>query len=165
MIGPRLRTRQLSYAVLLVALLAGCASEGKSAHGGAVAANHLPPVPAALIAELSRHQQLPIQVIDPNTPVHTAFAAALPAAKHHAQLGKITSASLVTMGVPGTQQSLTTPHTVWLFGIADPVNVDSHGPLPRSGESARVNFAAQMVNATTGRWIQAASGYDPNYRG
>jgi hypothetical protein len=127
-------------------------------------------VPSALIAELNRHRaSLPIRVAAANAVAQVGEATALVTARRDgAHLGKITSASLVSMGLPGSMHTLTTPHKVWMFGIAHPTGSPvSGGPVVGYSGPNRAphkpNFAAEFVDATTGKWIEGTTGYDPNY--
>ena len=159
--------------IAMLAVVSGCASRANSPHhhpvragqGVATAPRRLPVVPAKLILELNRNRGgALIQLAPAGVRVPVSEAAALAAVRRDGpRWGKVTSASLVTMGLPGTRRSLDTPAKVWMFGIAHPMNVEgSGGPTPTSGHRApyrppKATYAAQFVNATTGKWFEASA--------
>jgi hypothetical protein len=159
--------------------IAGCASNASlpnqstppvTAHG--VTSRQLPPVPAALIADLNRHRgSVLVRRLGPGSTAPVSEHDALVAAREKgANAGKITSASLVTLGLPG---SLNTATKAWLFGIAHP----RIGPAIGAGQAAPrlrghpahttyppqhlVGFGADIVNVMTGRWVETATGFAP----
>lgn len=174
-------------ACILVAVLGGASGCASGDHFGghpggqtpprqptttvvATSSKRLPPVPSALVTELNRGRaSARIRLLDPNAEAPVSELDALAAARWKGpRLGKVTSASLATMGLPG---SLNSPTRVWLLGIAYPKGGLASGgsaPVlpqpPKRGARPRFNFGAQVVNATTGKWVESGSGYDPRYR-
>jgi hypothetical protein len=129
----------------------------------APAPRQLPPVPSALVSELNLHRgSLPIRLLGPHAKARVSERDAVAVSYRSSPgLGTITSASLATMGLPG---SLDRPSTVWLLGIARPKGeVGSGGPCCSPAPQHAVNFAADVVNAVTGTWVESSSGYDPRF--
>lgn len=167
-------------ALALSAALGGCASNvsvpaQSTPHATArlVSSPGLPPVPSALIADLNRHRaSVLVRRVRAGATAPIGERAALLAARQDGSAaGRITSGSLVTMGLPG---SLNSASKAWLFGVAHP----KIGPAVGAGRVAPplrghiqhvpqprhhlVCFAAQIVNALTGKWVETTTGCAPS---